>query len=267
MEYRSLWVMCIIFVLCCPTGFLHAQELQPPVWSVGDWWIVKSQVYHSGEIVAGTQPGWLPLQTWRFDVETQDSIDGQSYFVVAIHPGDDNSYPYWFRYWFRMSDRYVGRYELYHPEMSSVTKTREIGPSVVRKNFDPQRANPFLISKFPTVPITTPLFAVDGESTSAAGKDRTIRSGTAAYTRPEFEIIQDVKGVDVRTLSEKANPEFLQNIGSISEEGNQVITLRTTSSLQEEQHWNSQLPWCVYGQRTENAVVFIRYWLVEVGKD
>ena len=266
MKYRSLWVVCIIFMLCCPSEFINAQELQPPAWSIGDWWIVKSQVYHSGEIVAGSQPGWLPPQTWRFYVEMQDSIAGQPYFVVAIRPGDDNPYPYRFRYWFRVSDRYVGRYELYHPEMSSGTKTRDIGPSVVRKNFDPQRADPFLTSKFPTVPITTPLFAVDRESMSAAAKERTIRSGTSAYTMPEFEIIQDVEDADARTLSEKANPEFLQTIGPISEEGNRVITLRTTSSLQEEQHWNPQLPWCVYGQRVENAAVFIRYWLVEIGK-
>lgn len=267
MKYNYLCLFCIVFIICYPSGFPGAQELHPPVWSVGDWWIVKSQVYDSGKIVAGSKPRWLPPQTWRFYVEKQDFIDSQPYFVVIIRPVEDNSYPYWFRYWFRVSDRYVGRYELYHPDTSSGTKTRDIGPAVVRKKFDPNRTVPFLTSKFPTVPITIPLFAVDRESTSAVVREKTIRSETSAYTNPEFEIIQEIQEVDTRTLSEKANPDFLKTIGTISKDGNTFITIRTKSSLQEEQHWDPQLPWCVYGQRVENAVIFKRYWLVEVGKD
>ncbi len=267
MKYHFLWLFCIVCIICYPSGLPGAQELQPPTWSVGDWWIVKSQVYDSGKVVPGAKPRWLPPQTWRFYVENQDFIDSQPYFVVVIRPVENNPYPYWFRYWFRVSDRYVGRYELYHPATSPGTKTRDIGPAVVRKNFDPNRALPFLTSKFPTLPITLPLFAVGMESTSAAARENTIGLETSVYTNPEFEITQKIEEVDAKMLSEKANPDFLGIIGNVSKDGNKVITMRTKSSLREEQNWNPQLPWCVYGQRVENAVIFKRYWLVEVGKN
>ncbi len=267
MKHNYVWLLCIVFMLCYPAGFLGAQELKPPVWSVGDWWIVKSQVYDSGQMVRGGTPRWLPPQTWRFDVEKQDSIENQTYFVVAIRPGEDNPYPYWFRYWFRVSDRYVGRYEMYHPDNSSRTRAQKIGPSVVRKNFAPNRAAPFLTSKFPALPLTVPLFAGDAERATFAVKESSISSDTSAYTSPEFETIQEIQTIDARTFSEKVNPDFLGSIGNISKEGNKLITIQTKSSLQEVQNWDPQLPWCVYGKRVENSIMFKRYWLVEAGKD
>lgn len=267
MKYNYVCLVCVVFIICYPSGFLSAQELKPPVWSVGDWWIVKSQVYDSGKIVAGAKPGWLPTQTWRFYVEEQNSIDQQPYFVVAIRPVEDNPCPYWFRYWFRVSDRYVGRYELYHPDTFSKTTTRNMSPSVVRKNFAPDAAVPFLTSKFPALPVTVPLFAIDREKTSAVARGNTIRSDTSAYTSIEFETIQEIKEIDAKTVSEKTNPIFLGNIGNISTDGNTLITIRTKSSLKEEQYWNPQLPWCIYGERVENSIASRRYWLVEVGND
>ncbi len=265
---KSIYVclLCIVFTLCSPLEFVDAQEIQPPTWFVGNWWIVKSQVYDSGKIVAGATPGWLPPQTWRFDVEKQDSIANQSYFVVAIHPVEDNPCPYWFRYWFRVSDRYVGRYELHHPKTTSRT-TKSLGPSVVRKNFSPDDAAPFFTTKFPALPLTVPLFGIAGNRTTFAAKESTAQAVTSTYTRPEFETIQEIQNIDAETLSKKANQDFLKSLDGISNGGNTLITIQTKSFLKEVQHWDPELPWCVYGERTENSIVSRRYWLVGVSNN
>ena len=91
MKYH-LCIVWMLVMICSPLGWVNAQEFQPPAWSVGDWWIVKSQRYDSGETVdEERQPRWLPTQTWRFDVEKQETIANQLYFVVAIHPAEGQS--------------------------------------------------------------------------------------------------------------------------------------------------------------------------------
>lgn len=256
----------LVSFLGLPFIALEAQELKPPPWAVGDWWILKSQVYDSGKIVPGAQPRWLPPQSWYFQVETQDSIENQSYFVVAIHPIEENPSPYWFRFWFREDDRYVGRYEMHHPNMASGKRTRNLSAPVIRKNFDPKSTWPFVTSKFPNLPLTLPVFAEIEESVTNVTQERSIRSGPSTYVTPEFEAFQKVSSSEMRTMAEKI-PEDADVLSTRSMEGSLFITIQTTSSLVEEQYWNPQLPWCLFGQRIENSVITKRYWLVQTGKN
>ena len=265
MKYH-LCVVWMLVMICSSSGWVSAQEPQPPTWAVGDWWIVKSQRYDSGETVdEERQPRWLPTQTWRFDVEKQEAIANQSYFVVAIHPIEDNPCPYWFRYWFRSSDRYVGRYEV-SAAQSSITRTQSSASSVVRKQFDPGRTTPFLTTQFPMLPLTMPVFSTSGEPLSTSAENKTIPAQTPAYTGPEFEIVQEIQNVEVQSISAKVHPDFLGLVGNIPQSGNLYITIRTHTSIQEKQHWNPQFPWCMYGERIENATLTQRYWLVSYGR-
>lgn len=268
MKY-SLCILWMLVILCPPSGWVNAQEVQPPAWSVGDWWIVKSQRYDLGEIVdEERQPRWLPLQTWRFEVENQETIADQGYFVVDIRPVEDNPCPYRFRYWFRRSDRYVGRYDMLPLKSASITRTQKSDSSVVRKRFDPNKTTPFLTTKFPMLPLTMPVFTTFGETFSPLAEDMTIRSQTSAsYTGPEFDIIQEVRNVDVQSLAEKAHPAFLGFIGNLPQSGNVYITLQASPSIQETQHWNPRFPWCMYGERLEHGTLIQRYWLITYGHE
>jgi hypothetical protein len=71
----------------------------------------------------------------------------------------------------------------------------------------------------------------------------------------------------MHTVIEKI-PEDVDVLGSRSITGNLFITIQTTTSaIVEEQYWNPQLPWCLFGQRIENSVITKRYWLVQTGKN
>jgi hypothetical protein len=273
MKKRNWWpslsLTFIILTFFFPTHLLAQGVLRPaaPHWSVGDWWVVDCQVYDFGDLVAGpSQPGWLPKQSWRFQVEEMDTIGDEQFFVVSIRPVESSSCPYWFRVWYRNSDRYVARYELYHPTGS---KQRPIGPPVVRKDFSPQGAHPFFTGKFPSVPLTVPLFASTPEALSSDTiGQRSVsfsdKPKPTSFTSSEFETVQDVEEADKSELQGKADPDLLAAEGKTLAGNNIKIRIRTeTSGLEERQYWNADLPWCVYGERTQKSVLCKRYWLVD----
>lgn len=257
-------LLCIVVMLCIPAGMSGAQEFTPPTWSVGDWWIVNSQVYDAGKIVPGAEPRWLPPQVWHFQVEGQELLENQNYFLVAIRPGDGNPSPYWYRFWFRQSDRYVGRYELHHPESSGSKRTRNLDAPSVGKNFDPALRLPFLTSKLPALPLTLPVFAEVRQSTPRGVRGNSTRSIPAHYIGPEFELSQEIQPVDASTFTAKT-PDDVELLSTSPENQHVLVTIRTSAAMLEEQYWNPQYPWCLYGQRLENSVVTRRYWLVETG--
>ncbi len=266
-TYRTLvWhLLYSVILLSIPgSSMLGAQELKPPAWSVGDWWILNSQVYDAGVIVPGAEPRWLPPQVWHFQVEGRELLENQTYFVVAIRPRDGNPSPYWFRFWFRESDRYVGRYELHHPEPPVGKRMRNLDAAAVRKNFDPNHSLPFLTSKLPALPLTFPVFADVRQIASRGVQERQARSVPAPFIGPEFELSQEIQSVDTTVFAEKV-PGDVELPGMGPAEQTVLITIRTTTAVIEEQYWNPQQPWCVYGQRLENSIVTRRYWLVEAG--
>jgi hypothetical protein len=253
--------------MCCFWAWIPAQALEPPAWSVGDWWIVKNQVYDSGKVMSGgAQPGWRSAQTWRFDVEDQEFIESQPHFVVSIRPLDDNPSPYWFRCWFRASDRYVARYELHHSTSPAERNIRALSAPTVRKNFNPAHAAPFVTSTFPALPLAVPVFVDEAEWAPLSLQESTIRSQPSAHTSPEFETTQTIHTIGTRGLSEEETSGLSGMIRGLSAGQDTAITIRTTSSVVEVQYWDPQLPWCVYGKRIEQDSVSRRYWLVEVGR-
>lgn len=246
--------LCIIFIFF---GMAIAQDItsmNPPQWSVGDWWIVESQVYDVGKVVAGSQPGWRPKRAWRFQVEKIDSIGDQPYFVVSVKPINENSSPYSFRFWFRVSDRYVGRQELIHPN-PTVSKPRVIGPPVVTTDFSATDAAPFLLTDFPTLPMTVPLFNVEKKSVSFTAGGRA------------FETFQELEKVDWLPVSEKADANLLKKMGAGSMDQAMLVKINTTSGIGERQYWKNGMPWCIYGERFDKTYTSKRYWLVDMGKD
>lgn len=248
-SFFSLHLLLIVLYL---NGFAAAQDVStpaPPVWSVEDWWVVECQVYNSGKVVRGATPGWSPRQAWRFEVEGSESIAGEPYFVVSIHPVAGNLCPYRFRYWFRVSDRFVGRSELYHPEPAA-TKPRTIGPSVIRQDFTDVPPGPYVTDEFPSLPVSMPLF--DTRPRLLAGDDRD-------------GISQAFEGLAMSKVLEKVDPRVASKLEAEGGTNNHLVKLSTLNTA-ERQYWNSRLPWCVYGERTEKGRDFRRYWLVDAGR-
>jgi hypothetical protein len=247
-----LFPFLIIFTFCGLAGSQAIPSLSPPAWSVGDWWTVQCQVYDLGKIRKGAQPGWRPSQAWRFQVEKIEPLADQSYYVVSITPGQDNSCPYSFRYWFRVSDRFIGRQELIHPTPAH-SKPKIIGPPTVTRDFFTGPAAPFLTDEFPTLPLIMPLFNVTMESMAFAPATGGQRS-------------QKVEEVALPALREKANPDLMAKSEKNLTQRNVLITLSKASKVSESQYWNTGLPFPVYGETFDQTYTSRRYWLVEVGK-
>ncbi len=252
-----LYLICFMvsFFAFCEVVVGQSYPPNPPSWSLGDWWIVECQVFDLGKVVSRTrEPAWSPKQAWRFQVENIDSIKDQPYFVVSVRPMEGNSCPYWFRYWFRVSDRYVGRQELFHPT-GTVSKTREIGPPVVTKDFPLTGAAPFFSGKFPMLPITVPIFNLDRSFVSFGA------SGG------KFETSQGIEEAEESAVVQKADSNLLSRVRTKLMSGNKLITISTPTDINERQYWNPEIPWCVYGERFDKSYLSRRYWLVEMGHE
>lgn len=244
---------------------LAAQELQPPAWAIGDWWVLNCQVYEAGAIVPGTAGRWLPPQAWRFEVEAQETRGDQSYFVVAIRPQGENPSPYWFRFWFRKSDRYVGRYELHHPQQPDSKHTRNLTAASIRQEFDPAYSVPFLTSKLPALPVTLPVFAEVRQPASRGVQARGARAAPSPYIGSEFELSQEIQAADAQTVNAKTSGD-IELLGSGPADALMAVTIRTAAGMREEQYWSADFPWCLYGRRIEHGTETRRYWLIEIGR-
>lgn len=229
-------------------------SLVAPHWSEGDWWVIDCQLYHTGKIVSGpAKPGWTARQSWKFRVESVESIADQPHYVVSVRPQPDNACPYWFRYWFRASDRCVSRMELHHPEPSE-KKTRTIGPPVVVTNYSDSERSPFLSSDFPALPMTVPLFDVDP------------RSKVFASTPGHSEIVQQVEEAGRSAVVQNADPLLRPFLDTIPKENPRLVKISSADGGEEKQYWHVGLPWCAYGERIGPQQMQRRYWLVDMGK-
>jgi|WetSurMetagenome_2_1015567.scaffolds.fasta_scaffold06603_4 hypothetical protein len=249
---RSFFSLHLALAVFFFNGLAVAQVVStsaPPAWSVGDWWVVECQVYNTGKVVRGAKPGWTPRQGWRFEVEGSESIASQPYFVVSIRPEGGNRCPYWFRYWFRVSDRYVGRSELHHSEHAA-SKPNALKPSVVRDDFTDTPPGPFLTDEFPSLPLSMPLF--NANCKPLAGGDKS-------------EVSQAFENLADSRVLEKADLRMASKLEAEAGRRNLLVRI-STLKITERQYWNSGLPWCLYGERTENGHDFRRYWLVDVGR-
>jgi hypothetical protein len=272
-------LLCIPLLLCISAAYSAVAASLPltdtvsslrPTWTIGDWWVVESQVYDHGDKKPGAVPGWLDKETWLFSVIATNSIDGQSCYEVSIKPGDGNRCPYWFSCWFRISDLLVMRRELHQP---TITRTgRPFSAPAAQADYSKDEESPFLPSDFPNLPLTTPHFA-GGQTNRYAPQASPSRPASAP---------QGVPRKSPRSLSGSVTQAFQPNESMEQENAHRpgaamppnspgakvrfgVILLAQSADKYERQSWHSDLPWHVYGEKSEHGVAVRRSWLADHG--
>jgi hypothetical protein len=236
-----------------------------PTWAIGDWWVVRSQVYDRGDKKAGAVPGWLAEETWLFSVLSTNSIDGEACYQVSIQPKDQNPCPYRFSCWFRMSDLLVLRRELLQPE---ATRTgRPFSTPVVQVNYSRDEEGPFVASDFPSLPLTMPHFA--------GGMTNVYRA--KAYPAPREAAPRAARSA-AGSVTQAFHPnETMANESPVGSTGlmtapaagtpgkSGVFVLSQSAERFERQSWNSSLPWHLYGERWEGGLLVRRSCLADHG--
>jgi hypothetical protein len=255
---RHNWTRHGLFMLMISCFFIVQGEVAaaldaPPAWSPGQWWVVESQTYNTGKIRHGDTPGWEPKVGWRFQVKGIEDLGGEPHYVVAVTPLEGNKCAYTFRYWFRVSDRTVGRREVRHPARNPEVQ-KDIGPPVVARSFNNK---PNLLSnfEFPALPVTIPVFSSRAHA-SSAGTPRTLSQRTQAATKISTEEMKD-----------KADPAFMAKVGARVTPDSSLVKISQGAAVIENQYWNAGLPWCVYGEQSNETFTSRRYWLVDMGSN
>jgi hypothetical protein len=241
-----------------------------PTWSVGDWWVVESQVYDHGDKLPGATPGWLEKEAWVFSVASTNAIDGEVCYQVSIQPKDGNRCPYWFICWFRTSDLLVMRRELRQP--AATRSGRRFPMPVAQANYSKDEETPFMPSDFPNLPLAVPHFAGEmtnqyqasafagGPAPAPQGAARkAARSVTAKVTQafhPD-ETMAPEQGPG-SNVAKAANPP-----GAPAKVG--VFVLAQSETKYERQHWNSNVPWHLYGEKWEDGLLVRKSRLLECG--
>ena len=241
-----------------------------PTWTVGDWWIVESQVYDRGDRRPGAVPGWLDKEAWLFSVEATNSIDGEGCYQVTIKPKEPNRCPYWFTCWFRMSDLLVLRRDLHQP---TTTRTgRPFAAPVAQANYSSDEPMPFMPSDFPNLPLAMPHFvggttnvyeAKASSAKSAAAPQGAVRNSPRSLARAVTQTFHPHEMLDPDAargsgVAMPANPP-----GEKEHFG--VLVLAESADKYERQHWNNALPWHVYGEKWEGGQMVRRSWLAGRG--
>jgi len=241
-----------------------------PTWTVGDWWVVESQVYDRGDRKPGAAPGWLEKEAWLFTVEATNAIDGKSCYQVSIKPKQPNRCPYWFTCWFRMSDLLVLRRELHQPD---TTRTgRPFSGPVVQANYSSDEESPFMPADFPNLPLTVPHFA--GEATnvyaartspapSGAAPSGAARNSSRSLARVVTQTFRPNERLEHDTTLTSAVAMPANPIGGKGQFG--VLVLAQSADKYERQTWHSALPWQVYAENWECGQMIRRSWLAGSG--
>jgi len=240
----------MIFCFFTALGELAAALDAPPAWSPGQWWVVESQTYNTGKIRLGDTPGWEPKVGWRFQVEGTEAPEGEPYYVVVVTPLEGNKCAYTFRYWFRVSDRFLGRREVRHPARDPEVQ-KDIGPPVVVRSFN-NNPNPLSNFEFPALPATIPVFSSRAHASSAG----TMSRRTQAATR-----------ISTADMKDKADPAFMAKVGARVAPDSSLFKINQGARVIESQYWNAGLPWCVYGEQSDETFTSRRYWLVDMGSN
>jgi hypothetical protein len=238
-----------------------------PTWTIGDWWIVESQVYDRGDKLPGAVPGWLDKETWLFSVASTDSIDGEPCYQVWIQPTDQNRCPYWFSCWFRMSDLLVMRRELHQPE--ATLSGRQFSAPVAQANYSKDEETPFVPLDFPSLPLTMPHFA-GGMTNVYKAKVSSTASAPAPQGAPQ-KLARSLAALVTQTFHPNETLEHEQAFrpGSPTPPGAEsrlgVFILAHAAEKYERQSWNSNLPWHVYGEKWEGGQLVRKSWLADWG--
>lgn len=246
----------LIGVTAAPLAAADAPLLEPPSWSVGDWWKVDCQVNDASPMMPGLKPGWRPKQSWLFSVEKEEELNGQPHFVVTVKPIEDNSCPYSFRYFLRNPDLYVSRFDLIHPDSS---RGRQFKEKTVTKTFTGAPAAPYAAPSFPTLPMVVPIFGTLNTESAGASAGHPAAFGTTSQT---------VEKISPAAIMNKAEAALVDSVGEYRLEGEATLVRITRgTAATDSQYWSAKLPWCVYGEQQEGQDLTRRYWLTETGKN
>jgi hypothetical protein len=241
-----------------------------PTWTIGDWWVVESQVYDRGEKRADAVPGWVDKEAWLFRAMATNAIAGESCYELSIRPGAGNRCPYWFSCWFRVSDLLVMRRQLHQP---TATRTgRPFSVSAVQTDYAIDYESPFVPSDFPNLPLTMPHFAggqtnhyvpkpapIRGVSPLPAASRKSPRSLGGSVTQT-FHPNQGMEQERAKLPDASTLPKFPETGGRFG-----VIVLDLSGDKYERQSWHRDLPWHVYGEKCEHGVTVRRSWLAALG--
>jgi hypothetical protein len=237
-----------------------------PVWHVGDWWTVESQIFDQGEKRAGAGPGWLAKEAWDFFVVATNSIAGEPCYQVSVKPKEPNRCPYSFCYWFRSSDLLVMRRELHQPIASRTGRPASV--PVVQVDYSNDEQMPFVPADFPSLPLTVPLFAGDMTKTYGAGlapgkqssPPRAARSFAASVTQtfhPNAKLAPEDAVASNRLRT--AAPARGQTPSG-------VFVLAHSKETYERQSWSGDLPWHSYAEKWEQGSLVRKSWLSDRGR-
>ncbi len=230
--------------------------LQPPRWSVGDWWTVDCQVQDLAPMMPGAKPGWREKQSWRFIVEKEEPFDGRPHFVVAVQPIENNACPYSFRYFLRKPDLFVSRVDMIHPQGS---RGRAAKAGTVTKTFTGGPAAPYAAPSFPTLPMLVPIFGARSSEAASTSLGHPAALGATSQT---------VEKISPSALMEKAEAALGESAGNFRLEGEAALVRITRGgTATDSQYWSAGLPWYVYGEQQEGQDLTRRYWLTDTNKE
>lgn len=241
---------------------------QPPAWSIGEWWIIDSQLYEMDRMNPDPSPHWGPVLSWKFFVEEQVEFEGEPHDIVSVSPYENNSFPYSFRIWYRSSDKYITRYELFHKFKG---KSGRVIPPKVLKEFNPEESEPFFIDQFPMVPLNFPVFG-DVNLQKIKG---TASKKEKQYAPKYYKATQKKLKISAREVNKKAGKQFKKffkrkyNIELLATLKNDqdLIQIDNGAGKKESQYWAKKLPWYVYGEKTDGLKILRRCWLIKTGSD
>ena len=147
----------------------------------------------------------------------------------------------------------MGRREVRHPARDPEVQ-KDIGPPVVARSFN-NNPNPLSNFEFPALPATIPVFSGRAHA-SSAGPPRTLSQRTQAATK-----------ISTAEMKGKADPDFMAKVGARVTPDSSLVKISQGTGVIESQYWNAGLPWCVYGEQSNETFTSRRYWLVDMGSN
>jgi len=73
--------------------------------------------------------------------------------------------------------------------------------------------------------------------------------------------------INTEDMKAKADPAFMARAGARVSPDSSLVEISQGAGVVESQYWNAGLPWCVYGEQSDNTFTSRRYWLVDMGSN
>jgi hypothetical protein len=73
--------------------------------------------------------------------------------------------------------------------------------------------------------------------------------------------------ISTEEMKDKADPAFMAKVGARVTPDSSLVKISQGAAVIENQYWNAGLPWCVYGEQSNETFTSRRYWLVDMGSN